>query len=54
MLALKLIPVLWAAVVLCNLLTKKLVPELMTWYPVYSVIVGVLTTVFLANLAFWQ
>lgn len=51
MLALKLIPLLWAVVVLCNSLTKKLAPELMTWYPTYSVIVGVLTTVFLASLA---
>lgn len=51
MLALKLIPVLWSVVVLCNLLTKKLVPELMTWYPIYSVIVGVVTTAFLLHLA---
>ncbi len=51
MLALRLIPLLWAVVVLCNLLTKKLVPDLMTWYLVYSIIVGVLTTAFLVSLA---
>lgn len=51
MLALKLIPLLWAVVVLCNLLTKKLAPELMTWYPVYSIIIGLLTTAFLLCLA---
>jgi len=48
---LKLIPILWAVIVLCNLLTKKLVPELMTWYPVYSIIIGLLTTAFLLCLA---
>ena len=52
MLALKLIPLLWTVVILSNLLTKKVAPELMEWYPIYSIIVGVLTTVFLANLAF--
>lgn len=49
---LKLIPILWAVIVLCNLLTKKLVPDLMTWYPIYSIIVGALTTVLLVALAF--
>lgn len=44
MLSLKLIPVLWVAVILCNLLTKKAAPELSTWYPVYSIVIGVLTT----------
>jgi len=48
---LKLIPILWAVIVLCNLLTKKLVPDLMTWYPVYSIIIGLLTTAFLLCLA---
>lgn len=47
MFTLKLIPILWAVIVLCNLLTKKLVPDLMTWYPIYSIIVGALTTVLL-------
>lgn len=51
MLALRLIPLLWAVVILCNLFTKKVAPELMTWYPIYSVTVGVLTTAFLASLA---
>ena len=44
MLSLKLIPVLWLAVILCNLLTKKAAPELSSWYPAYSVVVGVFTT----------
>ena len=52
MFTLKLIPILWAVIVLCNLLTKKLVPDLMTWYPIYSSIVGALTTVLLVALAF--
>ena len=51
MLALNLIPLLWSVVILCNLLTKKVAPELMTWYPVYSIIVGVLTTAVLLLLA---
>ena len=51
MFPLKLIPILWAVIVLCNLLTKKLVPDLMTWYPVYSIIIGLLTTAFLLCLA---
>lgn len=50
-LALKLIPILWSIVLLCNLFTKKLAPELMTWYPVYSIIIGLLTTAFLLYLA---
>ena len=52
MFTLKLIPILWAVIVLCNLLTNKLVPDLMTWYPIYSIIVGALTTVLLVALAF--
>lgn len=51
MLALKLIPVLWAIVLLGNLFTKKVAPELIAWYPVYSIIVGALTTVVLLLLA---
>lgn len=51
MLALKLIPVLWAIVLLCNLFTKKVAPELTAWYPIYSVIIGVLTTAVLLLLA---
>lgn len=51
MFALKLIPVLWVMVLLGNLLTKRLASELMAWYSVYSIIVGVLTTAFLASLA---
>ena len=46
MFTLKLIPILWAV------LTKKLVPDFMTWYPIYSIIVGALTTVLLVALAF--
>lgn len=52
MFTLKLIPILWAVIVLCNLLTKKLVPDLMAWYPICSIIVGALTTVLLVALAF--
>lgn len=47
MLSLKLIPILWLAVVACNLFVKKFTPELSGWYPAYSCVVGVLTTVFL-------
>ena len=47
MLSLKLIPVLWLAVVMCNLLAKKFTPEISSWYPTYSCVVGVLTTMFL-------
>lgn len=44
MLSLKLIPILWIAVILCNLLANKAAPELSSWYPVYSIMIGVLTT----------
>lgn len=51
MLVLKLIPLLWTVVAFCNLFTKKLAPELMAWYPIYSIIIGLLTTAFLLCLA---
>lgn len=51
MLCYKLIPILWMAVILCNLLVKKITPELSGWYPAYSIIVGLLTTAFLLHLA---
>lgn len=51
MLALKLIPTLWIIVVLCNLLTKKIAPEIMGWYPFYAFLVGLATTVFLLHCA---
>lgn len=44
MLSLKLIPVFWIAVVLCNLITKKAAPMISGWYLPYSIVIGALTT----------
>ena len=45
MLSLKLIPILWLAVVACNLFVKKFTPELSGWYPAYSGVVAIITLV---------
>lgn len=44
MLSLRFILVLWIAVVLCNLITKKAAPEISGWYLPYSIVIGVLAT----------
>lgn len=47
----KLILILWLVVTLCNLLVRKVSPELSGWYPAYSIVVAFLTTAFLLRLA---
>lgn len=44
MLCYKLILILWLAVTLCNLLVRKVSPELSGWYLPYSIVIGALTT----------
>lgn len=44
MLSLKLIPVIWVAVVLCNLIARKTASEISGWYLPYTIVIGVLTT----------
>lgn len=51
MLCYKLILILWLVVILCNLLVRKVTPELSGWYPAYSIVVAFLTTAFLLRLA---
>lgn len=46
-LSLKLIPVLWVAVILCDVICTKFASEIAGWYLIYSMIIGVLTTVVL-------
>lgn len=46
MLALKLIPVLWIAVLLANIFCKRYTPEIASWYPAYSIVVGLIATLF--------
>ena len=50
-LTLKLIGLLWLAVLLSNLFAEKFAAELMRWYPFYSVVVGLITTGILCHLA---
>lgn len=50
MLCYKLILILWLVVTLCNLLVRKVSPELSGWYPAYSIVVAFLTTAFLLRL----
>lgn len=44
MFSLKLILVIWIAVVLCNLITRKAALEISGWYLPYTIVIGVLTT----------
>lgn len=44
MLSLKLILVVWIAVILCNLITRKAALEISGWYLPYTIVIGVLTT----------
>ena len=50
-LTLKLIGLLWLAVLLSNLFAEKFAAELMRWYQFYSVVVGLITTGILCHLA---
>lgn len=44
MLSLKLVLVVWIAVILCNLITRKVASDISGWYLPYSIVIGVLTT----------
>lgn len=48
---LKWIIVFWIAVLLANRFVRKYVPELMSWYPFYSALIGLILTVLLLVLA---
>ena len=54
MLSLKLIPILWLAVVACNLFVKKFTPELSGWYPAYSGVVPIITLVGISLISCFQ
>lgn len=48
---LKWIALFWAAVFLANRFARRYTPELMSWYPAYSAVIGLVLTVILLLLA---
>lgn len=48
---LKWITVFWAAVFMANHFARKYTPEIMSWYPAYSTVIGLVLTVVLLHLA---
>ena len=42
--------IIWGAIILCNIFAQKYTPQIMAWYPTYTIVIGLIGTLYLWKL----